>query len=128
MHRLRRSTPHWLSIVLLAVLVTRLGGVHLHLCFDGNEAPATLHAPDTADHAHSHHHMDGQQADKDLDVLGAMLVKKSGGSADLPALLAVCLVLLLLLPHARGQWPAAASHFVFPQFLLLRPPLRGPPL
>lgn len=128
MHRLRHSTPHWLSIVLLVVLLTRLGGVHLHLCFDGLEAPATIHAADTADHADSHHHLDDQHADKDVDVLGAMLVKKSGGSADLPALFAICLALLLLLPRPRGHWPAAASHLIFPRLLLLRPPLRGPPL
>lgn len=127
MNRLHKSTPHWLLIVLLAVLVTRLGGAHLHLCFDGQEPPATLHTGDTAEH--NHHHLDEQHSDQDVDVLGAVLMKKSSGSADMPVLLAVCLVLLLLLPRVLGRWPSAAFYRISPhQPLRLRPPLRGPPL
>lgn len=133
MNRLRKSTPPRLQmvllIVLLAVLVTRLGGAHLHLCFDGQEAPTTLHAGEAVDHDQGHH-LDEQHSDKDVDVLGAALLKKSSGAADMPVLLAVCLVLLLLLlPGARGRWPSAAFQQFFPyQPLRLRPPLRGPPL
>jgi hypothetical protein len=127
MNRLPKSAPHWLLIVLLAVLVTRLGGAHLHLCFDGQELPATLHAGDTAEHSQGHH-LGEQHSDKDVDVLGAVLMKKSSGSTDMPVLLAVCLVLLLL-PRLLGQWPPAVFYQVFPhQPLRLRPPLRGPPL
>ena len=122
-----RRAPHWMIVVLLAVLVTRLAGVHLHLCFDGQEPPATVHAGEHADP--SEHLFDEQHSDKDVDVLGTMLFKKAGGSIDLPVLLAACIVLLFLLQPARGQWPFAAFYRFFAlQPVRLRPPLRGPPL
>lgn len=122
----RLRAPHWLLIVLLAVLVTRLGGVHLHLCFDGQEPPATLHASDGGEH-HDAHHLGEQHSDKDVDLLGVVLLKKSPGSLELPILLAACIVLLLLSPASRGQWPRNAFYRAFPQPFRLRPPLRGPP-
>lgn len=127
MSALRKSTRPWYLILICAVLLTRLGGVHLHLCFDGQEPPASIHVNDDGAH-NDRHHVNGDHTDKDVAVFDAVLTKGKG-FADAPILLAACLLLLLLLRPASGQWPLAAFYRVFPlQPCALRPPLRGPPL
>jgi hypothetical protein len=124
MKSLRNSARPWLMIAVLAVLVMRLGDVHLHLCFDGQEAPATLHAVHADEIAH---HADEEHSDADVNVFGAILVKK-GGVVDLPLLAVACFLLFLLRPP-RGQRPSAAFEHLFPfRPPRLLPPLRGPPL
>jgi hypothetical protein len=122
----RKSTHPWFLFLILAVLVTRLSGVHLHLCFDGQEPPATIHTIDDAAHDELHH-VEQDHTDKDVDVLDAALTK-SKGPVDLPVLFAACLLLLMLVHPAGRHWPLAASYRVFtPLLFALRPPLRGPP-
>ena len=126
MSALRRNSRPWFLILVVAVLVTRLGGVHLHLCFDGQEPPATIHVNDSDAHDDAHH-VDEHHTDQDVEMFEAVLAK-SKGSVDLPLLLGACLLLLLLHP-AGGHWPRDAFYRVFqPPPHALRPPLRGPPL
>lgn len=113
-------------MAILAVVLMRVGGVHLHLCFDGQEAPAELHVAEGPLHDVSHH-LEETHSDKDVQIADDALVKKEAG-VDLPLLLAVCLVLLLLLTP-DNHWRRATIDLVFPREpWRLRPPLRGPPL
>lgn len=127
MSGLRLSTRPWFLILIFAVLITRLGGVHLHLCFDGQEPPASIHVMDDPAHNDAHH-IQEQHTDQDVEVFDAVLTK-SKGAVDLPMLFAACLLLLVLMRPTGRQWPPDAFHRIFPpQSFALRPPSRGPPL
>jgi hypothetical protein len=114
-----------LTLVCVTLLVARIGGAHLHLCFDGSEPPASLHVLDVGLHggvsAGSEHH------DYDL-MLGEQTLAKYGDQEfDLPALLLAVLVLLLVVPLARR---AAIARSPAPRVRTpssLHPPPRGPP-
>jgi hypothetical protein len=119
------------SIVLILcsiLLLLRIGGVHLHLCFDGQEPPATLHLLDGG----SEHMLDDADPlphkDGNLDEASASIVKSLLATFDLPLLLLTVLVAWLRASQPafpapqRGDRPLRRS----PSFLL--PPLRGPPL
>jgi hypothetical protein len=104
----------------------RVSDTHLHLCFDGQEPPASVHFADGSVH-HDDHHEGEDHADKDVNPFLGAFVKKGDADADL-ALLAVVAVLCLLVPAFRDvppirspQIPATGPPFRF------RPPLRGPP-
>lgn len=127
MFRLSRSTA-WAWVLLVAVLFVRLGDAHLHLCFDGQEPPATVHVmEDTA------HHDDGagtgvsEHNDQDINLFDAVLAKKAGAADFL--LLAIA-VILLLLPRlsVRQKVFFAPVQTVASLPLFFHPPLRGPPL
>jgi hypothetical protein len=127
MSGLRLSTRPWFLILIFAVLMTRLSGIHLHLCLDGQEAPASIHVVDDPAHNDAHH-VEQHHTDKDVEVFDAVLTK-SKGSMDLPILFGACLLLLLLMRPTGRQWPPDAFYRVFPlQAFALRPPSRGPPL
>lgn len=127
MSGLRLSTRPWFLILIFAVLVTRLSGIHLHLCFDGLEPPASIHVVDDPTHNDAHH-VEEHHTDKDVEVFDAVLTK-SKGPVDLPILFGACLLLLLLMRPTGRQWPPDAFYRVFPlRSFALRPPSRGPPL
>jgi hypothetical protein len=119
------------NLILLAcsamLLLLRVGGVHLHLCFDGKEPPATLHLLDSA----LEDHLDGssgQHQDEYLDDGAASVIKNSTADIDIPPIVLAVLVLWVVLPrlripHTRRDLLPA---FLDPKFLL--PPLRGPPV
>jgi hypothetical protein len=125
MHGVRR---HWLWLVLIAFVATRLADVHLHLCLDGEEPASAVHMGDGSVHNDAHH-TDTSHADRDVSVFDAVLLKKQADPNDalIPALL---LAVLLLLPPPRGaDMPRiAAAPAPLRSLLLLKPPLRGPPL
>jgi hypothetical protein len=118
------------SIVLILcsiLLLLRIGGVHLHFCFDGQEPPASLHVLDggsehMGDGAGSLPHQDGN-----LDEASASILKSLAAVGDLPLL-----ILAVLVPWLRASRPAcplparrAPPPRRSPSILL--PPLRGPP-
>lgn len=123
-----------LGLLCVAILATRVGGAHLHLCLDGGEAPASVHlladldslgGPDADGHGHAgktHH-------DVDASLTGEVVAKKFGGARDLPAFVVTVIVLLIaavpaaraLIPHGNASSPPAVSVF------RIRPPLRAPP-
>ncbi len=117
----------WLiAILCIAVIVLRVGGTHLHLCFDGDEPPVSLHVADSGIH-----HLDepaGDHSDREVTPGADALVKKSSNSFDGLALALLCALLLFM--ATRGQ-PVSTSRRVpvlLPFRPHLRPPLRGPPL
>ncbi len=116
----------WLCLALLAMLVVRLGEMHLHLCFDGQEPAATVHVGDSPAHDNDTH-ADASHSDQDVELLSTAVIKKAG--TDTLDLLFVCLALLLLLPTLRHAVPLPAYRFLAPpKPAYLLPPLRGPPL
>lgn len=128
-----------LALACLTLLFMQMGGAHLHLCFDGQEPPTSLHLSSGDHHAdhhgghHSDHHADphdGHEPHNDLDLpLSSDALTKPGKlHVDVPLLLLAALWLGLLLfarRHERTRDPAQ-SHASSPQLQL--PPLRGPPL
>ena len=133
------SANRWtLAALCLALLVMRISGAHLHLCFDGSEPPLSYHVADSGvhhadehghDHADAGHHAGHEQAhdDRDLDVGQDVLVKKPAGK-DVTLAIIACALLLFLVPRPRAFLRAASR--APPRFhspFLLRPPLRGPP-
>ena len=119
--------PRLVLLLCGILLLLRVGGVHLHLCFDGQEAPATLHLVDGApEHAESG--AAGEHRDDNIDDGSSSVAKNSAADFDIPVVLLAAFVLWVVLPvlrisRARGtRLPA----FRVPTFL--RPPLRGPPV
>ncbi len=108
----------------------RVGGAHLHYCFDGLEPPVSLHIDG---HAGSHHMDSGVSAggheDVDVSVGVDALVKKVPTLLDLLGLIGALVVLLHLLPRVRSVVPSVDFFLpVSATRAYLRPPLRGPPL
>ena len=113
-----------LFLLCLAVLCARLGGAHLHLCLDGQEAPLSVHANEPG-HSDAHHG-DPTHSDQDVSLVSDALTPLSKLFADLPTLLAV--VSLLLGAWAQRTPPrAAVAAARASQTRFHHPPLRGPP-
>lgn len=129
MSRSRSQLLVWL--VCIAVLVMRIGAVHMHFCADGSEPPVSVHIGDDGIHDLDHPKGVGVNAfvsDSDMSVAGDALVKKFDVSVDLPAM-AIAFTLLLfvvaLVRSVRFDWGPSFVRISDPT--LLRPPLRGPP-
>lgn len=128
MWRRLRSHPVVLWAVVLAVLAVRLSDTHLHLCFDGQEAPASVHLADASVHHDEDHSDQGSHADQDIDPFVGTLVKSDDDTQPLLAFIVGALLTFDLLPpdHAvpafNRESPLAADDPFH-----LRPPLRGPP-
>jgi hypothetical protein len=120
------SLRWWIGALCLSLLLMRLSGAHLHLCFDGSEPPVSYHLVDSGIHHGDEHGTGEAHSDQDMPVAKDAAVKKS--SAGDAALLFCALVLLLFL-FAPGRQPRPAALPVFHGRHLsrLRPPLRGPP-
>lgn len=121
--------PLLILLLCIATLVMRIGGLHAHLCIDGDESPTVLHFEDAGLHASLHHEgierASDHHDDLELKVDGDALTKL--GSLELPALVALFL-LALLLPAAAARLPRFAAAWLQPRSAIhLRPPLRGPP-
>jgi hypothetical protein len=125
MHRSQRC---WFWLALIAFLATRLVDVHLHLCFDGQEPASAVHMADGAVHDDAHH-IDKEHADRDVDMFDAILLKKLADPSDTLLAAFVAILLLSVLPSRSHRVPLGADPpIVLRSLLLLRPPLRGPPL
>jgi hypothetical protein len=122
-----RSARLLLWVVALAVLTVRASDTHLHLCFDGQEPPTTLHFADASVH-HDENHDGETHADRDFDPFVGLLLKSGNTDSDVALPLGV-VALVVLLPPVSDTVPAASdppSAATDPPFYL-RPPLRGPP-
>jgi hypothetical protein len=130
MWRRLRFHPFLLWTVILAVLAVRLADTHLHLCFDGQEAPTSVHLADASVHHDDEHEHGPAHADKDINPFVGTIVKSDDDSDSQPlfTLIVGTLLTIELLPPDHGvpplerETPLATS----PPFHL-RPPLRGPP-
>ena len=129
MFRSNNNIQRWLIGMLCIVLLSaRVGGAHLHLCFDGLEPPVSMHpADDSFDHhgpgySVAHH-------DEDISLIADAIAKSAKPKIDIPPMLLAALLLLVLVirqtrtPLLRRRAVRATTA---PAYLL--PPLRGPPL
>ena len=107
------------------LLLLQVSGAHLHLCFDGQEPPVSLHVLDSGPE-----HFPGaaysQHQDEELESGLASLVKKSLSDIDSPPLTSASVVLngtssKSLLEVWWDDSPVPNS------ITRLLPPLRGPP-
>jgi hypothetical protein len=125
MNWFRRQAPALVLLICGTLLLTRIGGDHLHLCLDGQEPAVELHGEDGG-----LHHLGAQAGqshdDRDIDLQTGTTLKSKGD--PLSALLPVLSVLEVLTPNILVRWvsaPRAAAAFA--SLRHLRPPLRGPP-
>jgi hypothetical protein len=121
-----------IALVCVAVLVLRIGGAHLHLCFDGSEPPVAMHLGDSgvhhADEAAGLESGSNEHADRDIGIGADALVKKPTGSIEIPLLAVLFGLLLFYVARRRDVLPVYLPPFLLtPARAHLRPPLRGPP-
>lgn len=114
-----------LTLLCVTLLLGRVGGSHLHLCFDGKERASSLHLFDIDRH-HSGSGMDAPHDDADVAVRGEMMSKNTFVWTVPPAMLsAIVLFTCLRSPRQFVAPLVARTNSAEPAFL--RPPLRGPP-
>jgi hypothetical protein len=127
---LRLRSRALLLFLCIGIVMMRIGGAHLHYCFDGSEPPVSVHLDG---HAGGHHEgataVSSEHADMDVSIGVDILTKKVPSLLELLGLVAALTVLMHQLPRIRSVAPI--FDFSFPpvaQRAYLRPPLRGPPL
>ena len=121
--------PHPLiaAVLCLALVIVRVGGAHLHLCFDGTEPPVSYHAFEDGS-AHELPGFDVTHQDADIALTSDMHSRLGTAFNDLPVLLSIA-VMVWLLPRLRRTFVALRSvRIAHDSPSLLLPPLRGPPL
>lgn len=123
------NIQRWLVMMLCVILISaRVGGAHLHLCFDGQEPPVSMHL---ADETFDHHQPTYTAAhhDEDISLVADAVAKSTKSKIDLPPALLVALVLLLLLVgQTRTPFLRRSTLRIKAAPACLLPPLRGPPL
>lgn len=115
----------FIALLCVSVLFVRGGGMHLHLCFDGQEAPAEVHWADTGIHDDAEH---ASESHDDRDVgFGEGMAKTAKTAVDysLAILAAAFLLSLILVPSAAPLHSRRTLVPTAPRYFL--PPLRGPP-
>lgn len=124
-----------LALVALAIVAMPASGVHLHLCFDGAEAPSTMHfAEDGSVHSEASStasvtDTDAAHSDTDVELGAPAVAKKSDNSFDLPSLIVLAGLLFRLPAPAPAVLPETddATIVVASSYRIL-PPLRAPPV
>lgn len=125
--RLPSVTP-LLWVVAFALLVVRISDAHVHLCFDGQEAPRSLHVSDRSALCHMPEGSSGTHQDQDVDAVGAALAKKDSQAQSVDPLPIADIVLLLLAPpRSSVVRDAAPADLTVNRPYLNLPLLRGPP-
>lgn len=110
-------------LALICWLLASLGGVCLHLCFDGSEPTSAVYF-DTLDSSHMQHNDDAMHDDANINLNQSILTQLSHFSIPL------IMALVLLMPLLQIQ---KSSYFLFLQtysprnIFTLSPPLRAPP-
>src|SRR3954468_11491263 len=97
MHLHPRTIAYVTLLLCLTLLVTRIGGTHLHLCFDGLEPPVAMHLLDFDSHGAS----EASHNDRNVELPGATLAKAAATLADALFVIAAFLCLLLLADFLR---------------------------
>jgi hypothetical protein len=118
----------WIALISLAVMAMPISGAHLHLCFDGSEAPATFHPLEDGS-AHDDPGASGAHNDKDVSLQGFALAKKHEGVHNLPAALTVA-ALIIRMP-VMAPVPIFNTDVATPvplRVTRILPPLRAPPV
>ena len=121
----RRTVARVILLLCVTLLVTRVAGNHLHLCFDGSEPPVSFH---TLGVDALHVDEDLEHNDQDISLPNATLAKVASFLID-SALIATLLLCIVQLLRPQSIRPASIERYVEHSILhLLLPPLRGPPL
>ena len=115
-----------LILLCVALLVVRVGGAHLHLCFDGNEPPVSFHPVEDSDH-HDEAGLSASHDDTDVALSAASIAKSGKQILDLSLLALLPFLMCLLLPQMRQLFFTSAPRLLPTLAFHLRPPLRGPP-
>jgi hypothetical protein len=125
----RLREKRWLIAALcLALVVLRVGGIHLHLCLDGSEPPVSYHVADSGIHHLDEHDAGESHSDRDMALADDLLLKKAAQALDsLLILFAFSLLLFLVSRSIAPRQVADPSPRLRPGLSWLRPPLRGPP-
>lgn len=122
-HRLHSRTLLF-AMLCVAILFVRVGGPHLHLCFDGQEPPVSVQF--TGNATHTEHQIGETHADLDIALASELIAKSKPAALDLPILLLATLLLVLLpLPKGPRLRRIALCRLAPPPFL--RPFAQGPP-
>lgn len=125
MFRGHAQSKFFIALLCIFVVMMRVGGAHVHFCFDGSEPPATVHM----DSDEGLHHADeGAHTDLDVSLSGDTLIKKF--DLNLQSLLLLAAAILLInfaaaLSISRVRFDSLPR--LLSQFAFQRPPLRGPP-
>jgi hypothetical protein len=115
-----------LALLSIAFLFGRAEGVHVHLCFDGQEAPASLHGPDLGIHHEHGSGMHGTHVDTDIALVADQANKVRKLALDLPVVLPSANWSVIDVAGAQvAPSPYARRHSSV--FRTLSPPARGPP-
>jgi hypothetical protein len=117
-----------LTLVALAVVAMPASGVHLHLCFDGAEAPATMHFAEDGN-THTEPGIHATHSDTDVELGAPAVAKKVDNSLDLPSLMVVAGLLFRVPAATPAVLPETddAAIVVHSAYRIL-PPLRAPPV
>lgn len=113
----------WIVAVVIALLATRLAGLHLHLCTESIGEGSAAHV-DAGAAPHLHGQGADPHVDAEVDLLATVVHKLS--DHDLPVLILAAVLLFLTRRRSAERLPAE----VVPEraaFHRLRPPLRAPP-
>lgn len=112
----------FIFLTLIVWLCAMWGGLHGHLCFDGQESPVSVHM-DLLDGHPDHLNDDEVHLDTDTELVESILkLTKS----DLPFLI-IALVCALMLYGVRQPFTRAAHRITATSIFFLHPPLRAPP-
>jgi len=116
-----------LFLALACLIVARVNGTHLHLCFDGNEPRASIHLGEDGE-ADLHFGAQSPHDDLDISLVASVVVKHASAGIDLLPALVAAIVLFGLLKTTAIRAPVARriGPTLTPTFEL-RPPPRGPP-
>jgi len=124
---IKRLTPV-LWVVALSFVGMRIAGAHVHLCFDGQEQPSTLHLADAGIICHDDGGPAEPHQDRDVDALGTALAKKDAHDHTLDApVFANAVLALLAPPQGNDSSFVALDTPSVNRPYLHRPQLRGPP-
>lgn len=127
MRNSRLHHPWLLTLLCVMLLVVRVGGAHLHLCFDGGEPPVSFHLEDAGIH-HQESGVSAPHQDQEVMLADEAIGKFSKLSLELPVLLVAALLAWAVPLAPRQPAPGYSPPFYALAARLLRPPLRGPPL
>jgi hypothetical protein len=116
-----------MALLAVSLLVTRIGGMHLHLCLDGGEAPVAMHAADGGIH-HGDEQAVPSHNDRDVDLADASFGKIGSDDAGGALLWAYVAFVFIRTPRSSRRVPVHSVATPKNSQYFLVPPLRGPPL
>ena len=125
MRTLFANRPLLAVLLCSLLLMLRVGGAHLHMCYDGLEAATSLHMLDVGVEHSAEAGVNHQ--DTNISISASEAIKPSAFVPDIAPVLLLALLVLLLLP-ARVVFLRGTSTEALREVHWLRPPLRGPPL